>query len=187
MTAMAAEAADPAGSTLSEREAEDSVEAIVGLHEGHAATASPFQKIVDRASDVAGRPLFVFVLMGAIAAWLAFNLTATARGAAMLDRPPFAWLELALTLTALLLATVIVATQRREDRLAERRAQLTLQLALLSEKKTAKIIALLEEIRRDSPALADRIDPESEKLAAPVDPAKILDRIDRDGRSTPST
>ena len=38
---------------------------------------------------------------------------------------------------------------KREDELATRREQLTLQLAILSEQKAAKIISLLEELRQD--------------------------------------
>ncbi len=63
--------------------------------------------------------------------------------------------------------------------LAERRDQLTLQLAILADKKTAKVIELLEEMRRDAPAIADRADPESDEMAKPADPAEVLAAIDR--------
>ena len=66
-----------------------------------------------------------------------------------------------------------------ENLLAERRDQLTLELAILADKKTAKVIALLEEMRRDAPALADRADPESEAMARPADPREVLTAIDR--------
>jgi uncharacterized membrane protein len=164
-----------------------SIEAIVGLQELERQSRSSLQHGVDRASDVAGRPIFVLVLLSVIAAWFGYNFLALRFGLPTFDKPPFAWLELAVTLAALLLAAVIVATQRREDQLADRRAKLTLQLALLSERKTAKIIALLEEIRRDSPALSNRVDAESDAMAAPADPHVILKNIDRDTDRPPST
>jgi hypothetical protein len=40
-------------------------------------------------------------------------------------------------------ATMILMTQRRDDEMAMRRDQMTLELAILSEQKSAKIIALL--------------------------------------------
>ena len=43
---------------------------------------------------------------------------------------------------------LIYAAQRREDKLSELREQLTLELALSSEQKTAKVIELLEEPAR---------------------------------------
>ena len=47
------------------------------------------------------------------------------------------------------MVVLILATQRREYQLAQLREQLTLELAILSEQKTAKVIQLLEESRRD--------------------------------------
>jgi len=47
--------------------------------------------------------------------------------------------------------------------------QVTLELAILSEQKTAKVIQLLEESRRDNPLIRDRVDQEAEAMAQPAD------------------
>ena len=47
----------------------------------------------------------------------------------------------------------------------------------LSEQKTAKVIQLLEEVRRDSPHIHDRVDQEAEVMARPADPQSVLDSI----------
>jgi uncharacterized membrane protein len=52
-----------------------------------------------------------------------------------------------------------------------------LELAILSEQKTAKVIQLLEEVRRDSPHIHDRVDQEAEAMARPADPQSVLDSI----------
>ena len=72
---------------------------------------------------------------------------------------------------------LILATQRREYQLAQLREQLTLELAILSEQKTAKVIQLLEESRRDNPLIRDRVDQEAEAMAQPADPQSVLDAI----------
>jgi uncharacterized membrane protein len=72
---------------------------------------------------------------------------------------------------------MILATQRREDLLAQRREMLILELALLSEQKTAKVIQLLEESRFDNPLIRNRIDREAEAVAQPSDPNSMLDVI----------
>ena len=72
---------------------------------------------------------------------------------------------------------MILATQRREDQLAGHREQLTLELAILGEQKSAKIIQLLEEMRRDDPSLANRVDHEAAAMATPADPQAVLDAI----------
>ncbi len=79
---------------------------------------------------------------------------------------------------------LILTTQRREDQLAGYREQLTLELAILSEQKSAKIIALLEEMRRDSPTLRNRVDEEAAAMAIAADPQAVLDAI-KDSEDVP--
>jgi uncharacterized membrane protein len=52
-----------------------------------------------------------------------------------------------------------------------------LELAILSEQKTAKVIQLLEESRRDNPLIRDRVDQEADAMAQPADPQSVLDAI----------
>jgi uncharacterized membrane protein len=52
-----------------------------------------------------------------------------------------------------------------------------LELAILSEQKTAKVIQLLEESRRDNPLIRSRVDQEAEAMAQPADPQSVLDAI----------
>jgi uncharacterized membrane protein len=82
--------------------------------------------------------------------WVGLNLGAVAFGVRPIDPPPFSWLGGAVSLVSLYMVVLILATQRREDRLAQRREMLILELALLSEQKTAKVIQLLEESRLDN-------------------------------------
>ena len=67
--------------------------------------------------------------------------------------------------------------QRHENRLAEHRAQLTLQLAMVSEQKIAKLIELVERQRFDNPQMANRIDREAQEMAQSADPAAILQAV----------
>ena len=46
----------------------------------------------------------------------------------------------------------------------------------MSEQKTAKVIQLLEESRRDNPLIRDRVDQEAEAMAQPADPQSVLVR-----------
>ncbi len=93
-----------------------------------------------------------------------------------LDEPPFFWLQGAVTLTALYMAVFILTTQRRENKLAGLREQLTLELSILSEQKSAKIIGLLEELRRDDPSISDRSD-EMRRAFNVADPIAVLDAL----------
>lgn len=55
----------------------------------------------------------------------------------------------------------ILTSQRHENRLAEHRAQLTLELSMVSEQKIAKLIELVEHQRRDNPQMRNRVDEEA--------------------------
>jgi len=85
---------------------------------------------------------------------------------------------------ALYVTVLILTTQRREDQLAGYREQLTLELAILGEQKSAKIIALLEEMRRDSPTLKNRVDEKASAISVAADPQAVLDAI-KETEATP--
>lgn len=46
-----------------------------------------------------------------------------------------------------------------------------------TSQKSAKIIALLEELRRDNPMIGNRHDAEAEALSTPADPNSVLEAI----------
>jgi Protein of unknown function (DUF1003) len=64
---------------------------------------------------------------------------------------PFPLLSAAVSTVGLYLATMILISQRHDDEMATRLEQMTLELAILSEQKSAKIIPLQEEVRRNHP------------------------------------
>ena len=128
-------------------------------------------------TSAVAHPWFAGLLTAAIAGWVGFNLLAAYLGQRPLDAPPFAWLGIALSLAALYMVILVYATQRREDQLTHLREQLTLELALLSEQKTAKVIELLEEFRRDIPLVHNRVDQQADAMAQPADPARVVEAI----------
>jgi uncharacterized membrane protein len=66
-------------------------------------------------------------------------------------------------------------SQRRKDELSELREELTLQLAIVTDQKGAKIVSLIEEMRRDSPQLMNRADVQAEAMSAPTDPEAMAE------------
>jgi uncharacterized membrane protein len=153
----------------------ESIDAIAEFHHEHYRTASGLQREMDRLTDVLGRPAVLTAVFVAIGFWVVATFVVTDGG---VEQPSFFWLELVASVSALLVALLILVTQRRQDRLADRRDQFALQLALLSDRKNAKIISLLEELRRDHPDVDDRADAESEEMAKPADPEAVLAALD---------
>ena len=156
---------------------ESTVEAIAHLHSEHQRRATSFQRSIEHLTARVGRPSFIAWLTVAVVGWVALNLAMLALGLHALDKPPFPWLEMATGLAALYMTVMILTTQRRDDELASHREQLTLELAILGDQKSAKIIQLLEELRRDSPTIRDRIDTEAAAMSSPADPQAVLDAL----------
>ena len=156
---------------------ESTVDAIAQLHAEHYRQATPLQRVVDLATAKAGRPGFVAAVTVLVAVWVAINVELPRFGHQPWDAPPFFWMQGLVALGALYITLLILATQRREDQLASRREQLTLELSLLSEQKNAKIIALLEELRRDLPMIRNRVDEQAAAMAVPADPQAVFEAI----------
>lgn len=154
------------------------VETIAALHAQAESQVSLYQRTVEAVAAFLGRPLFLYLTQAAVVLWVAVNLALRARGARVYDAPPFSWLQGLVGLGALLLTIVVLITQNRQGKLAERRAQLELQVSLSSEQKIAKLIALVEELRRDLPSVRDRVDPEAEAMSAAADPHAVLEALE---------
>jgi uncharacterized membrane protein len=142
------------------------VRAVEKLHLEHHEAATSADRFLDRAKAWVSRPVFVGLLLSAVLAWLMFNLMLP--DSVRIDPPPFAYLSLALAVGAVCLTVLILATQWRADRLADHREKLILQLTSLSEQKTAKLIALIEELRRDLPIVRNRLDSEAQQMTQPA-------------------
>jgi uncharacterized membrane protein len=155
---------------------EETVRAIAELHAQHHRRATPVQRVVDRSVRTVSRPGFVAGLTAVIVGWVALNGALSLYGRAF-DLFPYPLLQDAGSALALYITVLILISQRRDDELTQHREQLTLELAILSEQKNAKIIQLLEELRRDNPLIRDRVDDEAEALSVPADPQAVLDAI----------
>ncbi len=156
----------------------ETVQAITDLHSDHHRSATGAERFVDRVTGWIGRPAFLIALLLVVVAWIAGNVLAERAGVTPLDSPPFDLTDLVLTFTALLIAVLILTSQRRADRLAHLRQQMTLEAALMTEQRARKIVDLLEELRRDSPQVRDRHDPEAAQMATKANPRAVLDVIE---------
>lgn len=155
------------------------IEAVIALQAKAEKDLSQAQRIVEAATAFFGRPMFLYCILIGVTVWILPNVLPYRFGFVQFDPPPFEWLEHLLSLASLLMSTGILITQNRQEKLAEQRMQLSLQLNLLSEQKIAKLIALLEELRRDLPNVKDRHDPEAEVMQQPADPHVVIEVLEK--------
>ena len=143
----------------------------------HKEEGSTLQHAIDGVTAVVAWPGSVLVIGAMIFGWIVVNLIMARMGSAIADRPPFSALQTVVSVIGLLLVALVLITQRREDELADARAQLVLEMAIATEQKVAKIIELLEEARRDNPVIADRVDHQAVAMSKPSDPEVVLEAI----------
>lgn len=154
------------------------IDTIIALHTRNEKDLPRHRRFVEAMTAFFGRPLFLYSILLAISLWILPNTLPRRFGIRPFDPPPFAWLQFALSLGAFTVTTGVLITQNRQEKLAEQRAQLSLQLNLLSEQKIAKIIALIEELRSDLPNVKDRHDPEVETLTEAADPHVLMEALE---------
>jgi uncharacterized membrane protein len=152
----------------------NNIEAIRMLHIRADENLSRYHRPIETLSALLGRPTFCYGIVLVVTLWVLCNIVSPRLGVAPFDPPPFVWLQGLVGLGALLTTIVVLITQTRQGKLAEQRAQLDLQVNLLAEQKTAKLIALLEELRRDLPAVRNRHDAEATAMEQSTDPHAIL-------------
>ena len=159
---------------------EEAVRAISDMHNVHEREATRAERFADQLTSVVGRPAFLAVVVAIMAAWI---IAALMLGRAWPDAYPFPLLSFLISCMSICIAILILASQRRADRLAQRSRQLALEVALLAEHKTSKIIDLMEELRRDLPDVHNRVDLEAMEMASKPDHETVLDIIEE--RVTP--
>jgi uncharacterized membrane protein len=157
---------------------EATVQQLAELHDAHRRDATWAQRLANRVTEALGRPGAMAIVLVLVIFWMIGNYVAERAGVHALEEAPFPELGLILTVVALLVALLILTTQRHEQALAEKRSQLTLQIAILSERKIAKLIGMLDDLRIALPSVPSHRDLEAEEMAISADPIATMELIE---------
>ncbi|MEH2143537.1 DUF1003 domain-containing protein [Nostoc sp.] len=152
------------------------IEAISSLHTQEVRDIPAHQRILEAIATFFGRAIFLYSLLFILALWIFGSFF---DGFLPFNLPAFSWSGQGLDAAALVISTGVLVRQTRQENFAEQRAQLMLQLNLLSEQKIAKIIALLEELRSDLPDVINRHDSEAELMRQAADPIAVLEALQK--------
>jgi uncharacterized membrane protein len=160
----------------------ENIETISLFYEREEEHTPRSQAIIETISVFFSRPAYFAGIIVFVLVWIAANLIADEIGWDPIDPPPFFWLQGLISLNAFLITTTVMIRQNRMAELSKRHAHLDLQVNLLTEKKTSKIISLLEELRRDMPDVKGRQDAEAQELEQSADTGAVLGAIDMQQR-----
>ncbi len=150
------------------------VETIADLHIHAERKVGVHQRAIERVTAYLGRPRFLYIILLFVLLWIMVNGFAAMESLHSFDVPPYNWLQGIISLSALLMTTLVLITQNRQNNVTEQRRRLDLQVNLVVEQKVTKLISLIEELRQDMPQVKDRHDPEAESMKKAVDPHEVL-------------
>jgi uncharacterized membrane protein len=158
---------------------EENIRAVADFYSTESQKVSSPQRLLERASEQIGQPVFLALIVLFVVLWIGTNLALRALGRTQFDPPPFSLLQGIVSLGALLITTAVLARQTRLAILSHKRAHLDLKVTMLTEQKTAKLIDLLEELRRDLPNVRDRHDPQAAALRTAMNPEGVRAALDQ--------
>jgi len=161
---------------------EQNVETVRRLEVAAQKQRSAVERLAGAVGDFCGTGFFLAVHVLWFAAWLLYNGLAGERA---FDPYPFTFLTLVVSLEAIFLSTFILISQKHSARLDDQRNQLDLQINLLSEQETTKILSILEKVARQV-GVNDDDAPTLRILEQATRPETLVEQIERSRDSSTS-
>ncbi|MBW4515771.1 MAG: DUF1003 domain-containing protein [Timaviella obliquedivisa GSE-PSE-MK23-08B] len=152
------------------------IEAIIELETRHESSLPLHQQIIEKTAASFGQPWFLYFQLIFFIGWW-FSSQLLNERLVQWQVPRFNIYEQGLDAASLLIATGVLIYQARQEKVAEERSHLVLQLNLLTEQKIAKLIALVEELRTDLPNVRNRYDSEAFEMQKTTNPQVVLNAL----------
>ncbi|MCW3060542.1 MAG: hypothetical protein JWQ02_2363 [Capsulimonas sp.] len=132
-------------------------------------------RVSDAITDFSGRLLFVYVHIVWFGAWIALNTGKL--GVRPFDPYPYGLLTMVVSLEAIFLSTFVLISQNRLSEEADRRAELSLQIGLLTEHEVTRVLRMLDAVQ-DKLGIENDEDIELAQLELATKPEDVLAEID---------
>ena len=150
------------------------IETVISLQANQERSVPMSERVLGKIAAAFGRARFLYSQLAFFSLWgLVSHFAPDAL--AQWDLPIMDLQNHGLDMAALLITTGVLIRQTQQDKIAERRSHLMLQINLLNEQKIAKVIELIEELRADTPDIANRFDWEANIMQQSTDPQVVLD------------
>ena len=151
---------------------------IVRLEQRDRLAMSRTDHVANWLAAFSGRVAFAVLHAVFFLFWIVWN--AGWVGLKPFDPYPFGLLTVIVSLEAIFLSTFVLISQNQQARLADRRAQIDLQINVLTEQETTRILTIVTELSQRLDLLATRdIDPATaHPLEEPTSLADVMDTLD---------
>ncbi|WP_183906855.1 DUF1003 domain-containing protein [Rufibacter immobilis] len=154
---------------------ERNIRALLDRRKAEEKQRTSSERISDAITSFTGSMLFVVLHLLLFGTWIVWNL-------GWLGLPPFdeSFVVLAMfaSVEAIFLSTFVLISQNRMNIQADKRADLDLQVSLLSEHEITRLVTLVSAIAKKM-GIEEAHDPEIEELMKNVHPEKVMDTMER--------
>jgi uncharacterized membrane protein len=133
-------------------------------------------RIADLITNFSGHLVFVYVHIIWFGGWILLNTGNF--GVQPFDPYPYGLLTMVVSLEAIFLSTFVLISQNRMGQDAENRANLNLQIALLTESEVTRVLQMLDEIQ-DRMGISNDRDTSLTDLEKDIRPEDVLAEIHR--------
>jgi len=151
------------------------VEAITRIEQAFHENRSRSDRISDAVASFCGSPKFVYIHCAIFACWLIWNGAHFALIGLKFDPPPFNLLNLAVSLEAMFLSAFILTSQNRQQRAADQRNHLDLQINMLAEQESSQMLIMMKQVM-DHLGIEGNTD-ETDALQEITDPERLAEHI----------
>lgn len=160
------------------------VAAIVSMQRKESEGRTVQDRLAAVITSFSGSMAFVYIHATWFGLWFILNLGVLhIPYLSQFDPYPFGLLTVVVSLEAIFLSTFVLIAQNNLSALSERRAELDLQVNLLAEQKTAKVLELLDKIAQELDTMHSKFnytsDPETEALKLSPEPHEVLNVMEQ--------
>lgn len=134
------------------------------------------ERIADSITSLSGRMIFVYVHIFWFTTWILLNTGLF--GLEPFDPFPFGFLTMIVSLEAIFLSTFVLISQNRSNEEAERRADLSMHIGLLTERELTRALQMIDAIQ-DKLGIENHYDSELADLEKETRAEDVLAEIDR--------
>lgn len=135
------------GSTRGAAAVKKNIETILELDKEAVQGRSKAEHVADKVTTFAGSTPFIMLHVAWFGAWILIN-KGIIPGIAAFDPFPFSFLTLVVSLEAIFLTLLVLMSQNRMTKEADKRAQLDLQINMLDEQESTMILRIVQKVAK---------------------------------------
>jgi len=164
------------GPGRSDAQVQKNIESIMRLDKQTSLQRSTAEHVADKITTFAGSTPFIIFHIAWFGGWILVNLRLIP-GIRPFDPLPFSFLTLIVSLEAIFLALLVLKSQNRMTKEADKRAHIDLQINMLAEQEGTKILNMIQRIGKHL-GLEEEIDEVSQQLSQDTDVNQVAKSLD---------